>query len=803
MDVKTRTLDVRRHGDTLHLNFPYNPELVATIRTLPFAVFNSENKTWTAPLSTQAIEVLRKLDHRGLTTVNIDTLIEPDEDIKPAPAAILRATTSSKRPWAVHVAGGDDVVFSRLRAISGALWDKKSKSLTYPSSAGAALADAVKNGLIVDTDHTLSTHDATIAYDTRKGQFQISDNPKAEKAFNDHFPTTDVVTTWKEKQLDVGFLDPFSESMYRGELVRAHGGDAPEGLTVTLFPYQSVNAAMAAARDGFAIFDEPGLGKTISAIAAGMHRLNANTATRVVIVCPAAVRTQWSREIYRATGHTDISVITGDREKRHNVAAQALAQNHRWVIVHYDVLTRDVKQLAPVFSGAYVVADEAHRIKSPEASRTKTLRKLSVASCGRLALTGTPVETNPAEWFDILSGWVSPGVLGTPIEFNERYRWPNRWGGYEGARNVNELRKRSEPLYIRHTKSQVAQHLPPLRVQHLPLDPDVAYAAALRRAHADAAEEIRNAANARLEERTNKNTGQSILVDPGEAAEVSDGADMTAISLLRLLCTSPRLIAESEAPAAVALMEAGLIPDADGPKLDHLRVIASELKSAKETRLANKPLDYVSSVEEVTGERMVVFTCSKRMANLVYKRLEEDGVKAVLFTGDTKTDARDKAVADFTDPTSDVQIFICTDAGAEGLNLGKCCSLLVNLDLAWTAARMSQRAQRIHRVDGTAPKYLVVNMTLTGTVEAGILRLLEERADLTDALLGEEGTRSKTTGRGAKPNFYGKKSLLEEALSSFKTDPVRKLNKSKVKPLETPKKDVSQEDPDEQLTLLG
>ena len=46
------------------------------------------------------------------------------------------------------------------------------------------------------------------------------------------------------------------------------------------------------------------------------------------------------------------------------------------------------------------------------------------------------------------------------------------------------------------------------------------------------------------------------------------------------------------------------------------------------------------------------------------------------------------------------------------------------------AARLEQRSNRIHRVDGTAPRYLVINMTLRGTIEEGILKMVEAKADL-------------------------------------------------------------------------
>lgn len=753
----TAPVTLTREGSVFRLAFAYHPDLVSEIRALPYATFDTDSKTWTCLVCTQAVDTLRSWFVAGRVDVNVDGLLAVGENIKPVAPAVLRRG-SGKRPYVVVIGVKSDQTYAKLRSVVGASWDKRLGGLTYPPSSAAALADLVSRGSIADPDRVLSSGTgALVMFDARDGAFKVkTEDARAQAAFDESFPARDVVTAWQEKGLEVDFLDEFTRSMYAGELARAHPLDTPEGFKIDLFPHQRVNYSIAVAREGHAVFDEPGLGKSATAIAAGYTLLTQQKISRVIVVVPAAVRTQWAMEITRFTGQEDIAVVKGGPKSRN--AAYEMAQTSRWLVVHYDVLTRDMASLRPLFAGAFVIADEAHRVKSREAARTKALRELSKACHSRLALTGTPVETSPEEWFEILSGWAMPGCLGSPYEFNERYRWKNRWGGYEGARNISELRQRSVPFYTRHTKSEVADFLPPLRVQHLALDAPTAYAAALRRAHADAVAEIRRSRVDR-----DSRSGELTLLDEGE--DEKTGAEMTAVGLLRLLCSSPRIVAESDSASAKALLEAGLVPDEDGPKLDELRTMAAGLKAAQEVRKAKSSPEHQPTAAEVTGERMVVFTFSKRMANLISKRFKEDGIKHVLYTGDTSSQARDDAVAQFIDPTSDVIAFVSTDAGAEGLNLGRCCNLLVNFDLAWTASRMAQRAQRIHRLDGTAPRYLVVNLTVAGTIEAGILKLLESRADLTDALFGEEGGRLQATGRGR-----GGLSLVAEAFAAYAKD---------------------------------
>lgn len=752
-------ISLDREGPVFRLSFGYREELVAAVRGLPYATFDSETRSWTCAVCLQSVESLRQWFVAGTVDVNVDTLVETGEELKVASPAVLRSG-AGKKPYIVSIGIRDDRTYTRLRAVVGAQWDKRLSGLTYPSSSAAALSDLVSKGIIADPEGLLTREGAVVLFDSRTGELGVNGaDARASDAFSKHFPSKDVVQLWRDKGLEVSFLDEFTEAMYEAERARVEPLGTPEGFKIELYPHQRVSYSVAVAREGHAVFDEPGLGKSATAIAAGYTLLLEGKVERVVVVVPASVRSQWKSEIERFTGMSDVVVVKGDKAERY--AAYEAAKQNRWLIVHYDVLARDQKQLKPAFEGAYVVADEAHRVKSRTAARTKALRELSKYAIGRLALTGTPVETSPEEWFEILSGWAMPGCLGSSYEFNERYRWKNRWGGYEGARNVPELRNRSRIFYTRHTKKEVAKHLPPLSVHNKILDPSPAYAAALRKAHADAVKEIREDAMSRVAAKTGTNSEDLSLLDEGLASEVSDGAEMTAVGLLRLLCSSPRIVEDSDSASAAAMRDAGLIPDDDGPKVEEIRAVAAGLKAARDKRLANGEEGQLYSPEEVTGERMVVFTFSKRMANLLGERLEEDGVKAVLYTGDTSHADRDVAVSEFTDANSDVQVFISTDAGAEGLNLGKCCNLLVNVDLPWTAARMEQRAQRIHRLDGTASKYEVVNLTIASTMEAGVLRLLQSRANLTDALFGEEGGARRATGK------RGGGDILSQALSEF------------------------------------
>lgn len=735
-----RPVFLTREGETFKLSFPYRPDLVERVKALPYARWDPDGKAWLVDVTAQAVDELRNwFAVEGLTDVYVDELLEDGESLPQAAAATLRPG-SLRRPYLVTIGMRSDALFTRLRSLPGAQWEKSAQAMSYPAQASAGLAELVRRGVIYDPSKLLSPADINVAYDSRSGEFTVLGDERAQVAFNKFFPHRDVVAAWKEKGFDVAFTDVFSEEVYRGEVARGSFLH-PSGLREELFPYQAESVAVAVERTGFAIWDQPGLGKTAQAIA-WAHELmnNRKEVSRCVVVTPGAVKTQFAREIVRFTGNTDVVVVDGDKKKRTRLYAEA--EQARWVVLNYDLLHLDSKMILPLVNGELLVADEAHKLKGRTSKRTQAMRNLAQKASRRLALSGTPVENDPGEWYTLMNGFVVPGVFGSAMEFFNRYCYPGRFGGFEGARNLAELRDRSARHYIRHRKAEVATHLPPLRVQNLVLDADDKLAAALKRAHRDAQEEI---AEQRKEA---KGSGAvTILSDEAVEADLNTGAAMTAVGMLRLMCSSPRLLYASQAPAAQALVEAGLVPEVDGPKLDQLRERALQMQE--------------------DGERMVVFTSFRTMANLISQRLTEDGVRHVLYTGSSTSAERENAVASFTSPGSDTDpgptVFVATDAASEGLNLQAQCSTLVNFDLPFKPSTLIQRGNRIHRVDGdTDRRYLVINYTIARTIEEGIIRLVGMKADLSDAILGESGLRRTATGRQGR-------NVFEDALKQWES----------------------------------
>ena len=84
---------------------------------------------------------------------------------------------------------------------------------------------------------------------------------------------------------------------------------------------------------------------------------------------------------------------------------------------------------------------------------------------------------------------------------------------------------------------------------------------------------------------------------------------------------------------------------------------------------------------------------------------------------------------------NDATLMICTEAGAEGINL-QFCSLLINYDLPWNPQRVEQRIGRVHRY-GQKNDVVVVNFINKGNrADERVFELLSQKFQLFEGVFG-------------------------------------------------------------------
>ena len=208
-------------------------------------------------------------------------------------------------------------------------------------------------------------------------------------------------------------------------------------LRVSLRGYQSFAARFALVQRKVLIGDEMGLGKTIEALAALAH-LAGEGGRWFLVVCPAAVVTNWVREVERRTG-------LASRRLHGNARSAAL---ERWrreggvAVTTYETLGSIWGELDG-FELDGLVVDEAHYVKNPEAQRSQRVGALAARTQYVILLTGTPLENRTSE-FAALVGYLRPDLLGGP------------------ERPAAEFRRVVAPVYLRRNTEDVLVELPEL-----------------------------------------------------------------------------------------------------------------------------------------------------------------------------------------------------------------------------------------------------------------------------------------------------------------------------------------------------
>lgn len=242
----------------------------------------------------------------------------------------------------------------------------------------------------------------------------------------------------------------------------------------TLKPFQRVTVKfLQAATQGAMVAHQMGLGKTRCYIAFCVL----NKYKRNVIICKAALKVNWAREIMKLTGETPY-VCSGTEPNPHDFM-RLLRDEPRWVIINYDIVGRAIekaneyvdKETQQLFRGEIekvypwidlingyqpdsVALDESHYIKNPDAARTKAILKLKAGHY--VPITGTPVLNRPGELWPSLH-LIRPDLFPSYEQFLATYTF-----GGKGVKNVDELRALLKPIMFRKTKKEVLPQLEPI-----------------------------------------------------------------------------------------------------------------------------------------------------------------------------------------------------------------------------------------------------------------------------------------------------------------------------------------------------
>jgi ERCC4-related helicase len=223
-------------------------------------------------------------------------------------------------------------------------------------------------------------------------------------------------------------------------------------LKVEVLPYQLDGIAFAAGAGRAILADDMGLGKTLQGI--GVAELLAREAAirKVLVVCPASVKSQWRSEILRFS-ERNCQIVLGSAEER-----SAQYENECFfTICNYEQVLRDILAIERA-KWDLIVLDEGQRIKNWEAKTTQTVK--SLRSPFALVLSGTPLENRLDDLFSVVE-FIDARWLGPAFRFFNRHRVTDEKGKVLGYKDLNVLRQMLKPVLLRRTRSSVMKDLPP------------------------------------------------------------------------------------------------------------------------------------------------------------------------------------------------------------------------------------------------------------------------------------------------------------------------------------------------------
>lgn len=231
--------------------------------------------------------------------------------------------------------------------------------------------------------------------------------------------------------------------------------------------HQVINVAAMTLPDGYGVcvFDEQGVGKTVTCIYALDVLVGRDEVDLAMIVAPKSMLAEWPKDLQTFRGDVyRVSVLSGTRREKLNT----LAAGADVFITNFETAVQLESELRAELGRrqgrAVLVVDESFFIKSMDARRTRALRHLREWCSRAFVLCGTPAPNSPqdlVEQFNI----VDFGITFDGVQIPE-----DRAAAAVVVRNAMDERG----LFVRHLKAEVLPHLPAKRFSrvHVPMASD-------------------------------------------------------------------------------------------------------------------------------------------------------------------------------------------------------------------------------------------------------------------------------------------------------------------------------------------
>jgi superfamily II DNA or RNA helicase len=461
-----------------------------------------------------------------------------------------------------------------------------------------------------------------------------------------------------------------------------------QGVDSYVYQQETVRKVLRHFKGRALLADEVGLGKTIEACLVLKEYWIRGLVRKALVLTPPSLVSQWKGELTEKFGLLPASPDTVEFRrdpsrfwKQEPLVVSSIAMAR---------MDTHAPQIAAV-PWDMVIVDEAHCLKSRASANWRLVDSLNKKFI--LMLTATPVENNLLELYNLIT-LLKPGLLATEAEFRKSYVTS---GKPKAPKNPEQLRAVLGDVMIRNTRAAADVQLPRRIAASVPVAPSKTEARVYDMVSHFVAQRYRTVEARRA---------------PPRALDL----------MLRQAGSSPAALGRS---VLSALREEGWVDAAGRGELEAILDLASGIEqSGKGTQLGR--------MLSAHPGKAVVFTEFAPTLDHLRRVCDEYGISYALFSGDLSRAQKDEAIARFRDQAS---VLLSTGAGGEGRNL-QFADTVVNFDLPWNPMRLEQRVGRVHRI-GQSRDVFVFNFCQEGTVEEQILRVLHDKINMFELVVGE------------------------------------------------------------------
>ena len=147
------------------------------------------------------------------------------------------------------------------------------------------------------------------------------------------------------------------------------------------------------------VFNDPGTGKTLSALWAADYLMKRGEVRRVLILCPLSImHSAWMGDINSSVIHRSAVVAHHAQAARR---IEMIQQNYEIVIANYDGLNLIADEINSNGKFDLVIVDEANAYKNPATRRWKTLASIVKPETYLWMMTGTPASQSPVDAYGL------------------------------------------------------------------------------------------------------------------------------------------------------------------------------------------------------------------------------------------------------------------------------------------------------------------------------------------------------------------------------------------------------------------